>query len=155
MSITAIWFHVTLNNTFFSDTEVCIVNTLHRLYVLEKRSKPALIYHAFNISNAYATLNVQFHDNTTDLDGNPKFVANEDSRVIILVRHDKLPTAQECDMVMAVADMLGIDGISFNHIKTLIKPIKPFLMKRSTMTGSSPKKLSTTGQEGGSLDWQL
>ena len=75
------------------------VNSKYRLDLLKLRRKPPLIYHNFNVSNIFATINIQIKFMTND-SINEIF---ENSRMILLLRYEKLPTLNNCDLVQAVS----------------------------------------------------
>lgn len=67
---------------------------------LKDRGRKAIIYHFFNVSINDASLNVQLK--TDSING---------SNLIIMLRHDKMPTLDKCDMVKAAQDIAEFDGI--------------------------------------------
>ena len=75
------------------------VDSKYRLDLLKLRRKPPLIYHNFNVSNVFATINIQIKFMTNDSTDE----IFENSRMILLLRHEKLPTLNNCDLVQAVS----------------------------------------------------
>ena len=66
---------------------------------LTRRKKIPLIYHFLNITNAYSALTVQVKVDTP-----------QDTRLVLLVRHEKLPTLTACDFVKPLANVGEMDG---------------------------------------------
>ena len=95
---------------FYIDPAIAVVNGDARMESLARKKKPFLIYHTFNVTNAYATINIQFRHNYTNSEGRDRWVPTTNSRVILLVRHGKMPILTECDVVKAVANISGVDG---------------------------------------------
>jgi hypothetical protein len=65
-----------------------IVETAPRLDKLQNRNKPALVYHYLNASIEYAALTVQL-----------KVDNGNNTNIIILASHKKMPTMSKCDIV--------------------------------------------------------
>lgn len=77
------------------------VSLTERLDALKVRGKKPLIYHQANISNTYASINVQFG-------GDEDALVN--SRVVIFGRHNKMPTLKDCDIVKVLQNVKTRDG---------------------------------------------
>ena len=75
------------------------VDSKYRLDLLKLRRKPPLIYHNFNVSNVFATLNIQIKLMTND-SADEIF---DNSKIVLLLRHEKLPTLNNCDLVQTVS----------------------------------------------------
>ena len=70
------------------------VNVKSRLNIINERGKKALIYHQINVTQPYSTLNLQFKvDNVTS------------TRLVVLGRHNKLPTLKDCEFVQFIANI--------------------------------------------------
>ena len=65
-----------------------IVDVTHRLYKLKNRDKPPLIYHYMNATIEFAALTIQIK---TDNGNN--------TNMIVLAAHQRLPTLAKCDIV--------------------------------------------------------
>ena len=82
------------------DKAVMEVDIKSRLDYLKMRRKPPLIYHAFNVSNIDATVNIQInpiYNITKD--------SAENSTLVLLLRYDKMPTLKDCDLVRSVSSI--------------------------------------------------
>ena len=84
------------------DNARAVVNVAERLGHLERKSKMPFIYHYLNISIEFASLNVQVKlydaDNATE------------SRMVLLIRHNHLPTLDQCDFLKVVRKINDTDG---------------------------------------------
>jgi len=58
-----------------------------------------LIYHHFNVTRPYASINVQIKVDDPDL-----------TRLVMLARHKKLPRLTECDFVYTFSGVPNRDG---------------------------------------------
>ncbi len=81
------------------DAQTAYVNTKHRLYVLKHRNKPPMIYHGLNVTRGYSTLNIQV-----------KTWEIIYKRLVLLVRHGKMPQVDKCDFVKVVTEIDLWDG---------------------------------------------
>ena len=79
------------------DKAVMEVDIKTRLDFLKMRRKPPLIYHAFNVSNIDATVNIQIK---------PIYnITKDNSTLVLLLRYDKMPTLKDCDLVRSVSSI--------------------------------------------------
>ena len=70
------------------------VNAAARLEIIKKRDKKYLIYHQVNVTQPYSTLNLEFQvDNATT------------TNLVVLVRHNKMPTLKECEFVKIIGNI--------------------------------------------------
>ena len=83
----------------------------HRVNSLKKRNKIPLIYHSFNVSIEFAALNVM----TKLYDVNNA----SESRIVILVRHEKMPLINKCDVLKVIRNVNETEGkaVSFKTAK--------------------------------------
>ena len=73
------------------------VDVKSRLEFLKMRRKQPLIYHAFNVSNIDATVNIQIK---------PIYnITKDNSTLVLLLRYDKMPTLKDCDLVRSVSSI--------------------------------------------------
>ena len=75
-----------------------LVNVTDRLYILNGREKPPIIYHQVNVTRPHSTINVQIQIQ------NPL-----ESDMVIMARRDKMPMVEKCDYVKIVSQIDGID----------------------------------------------
>ena len=74
------------------------VNAAARLEIIKKRDKKYLIYHQVNVTQPYSTLNLEFQvDNATT------------TNLVVLVRHNKMPTLKECEFVKIIGNIEARD----------------------------------------------
>ena len=83
-----------------------------RLDVLKLTGKPPIIYHAFNVTNEDATVNIQIQPLK-----NATVVLS--TRLFIMLRKEKLPTLTSCDMIKSVASITHMDGMYIVHYNYL------------------------------------
>lgn len=94
----------------FANTDTVTVNVDHRLQSLQQRKKLPLIYHYFNTSRPYASMSIQIKlGNVVGGDSNLE-PDSEDNRLVVLGRHEKLPTLKDCDFVQALRFVNETDG---------------------------------------------
>lgn len=83
----------------FSDEHRPIVSVKSRIDALTKREKLPMIYHYFNASIIDPSLNIMIKvDNISS------------SRIVIVARHKKLPTLDQCDFVSPVRKIENMQG---------------------------------------------
>ena len=70
---------------------------------MKETGKWPIIYHSFNVSNNFSTLNVQIQplQNKTIMDNTNLFIA---------IRYGKLPTMNNCDFIKPLSTMQTLDG---------------------------------------------
>ena len=74
------------------------VNAAARLEIIKKRDKKYLIYHQVNVTQPYSTLNLEFQvDNATT------------TNLVVLVRHNKMPTLEVCEFVKIIGNIEARD----------------------------------------------
>ena len=86
------------------EENAAVVDIDLRLDGLKLKGKPPLIYHAFNVSNDDATINVQIKPMK-----NTSVVHN--TRLFIMLRKEKLPIVSSCDLVKSVSNISNMNGI--------------------------------------------
>ena len=86
---------VSAGNTGFT------VDVTSRLEFLKARQKPPLIYHAFNVTNKFSTINIQIKQVAED----QSILHMNDSSLIILLRYQKMPTTDHCEIVKQVSSI--------------------------------------------------
>ena len=86
---------VSAGNTGFT------VDVTSRLEFLKARQKPPLIYHAFNVTNKFSTINIQIKQVAED----QSILHRNDSSLIILLRYQKMPTTDHCEIVKQVSSI--------------------------------------------------
>lgn len=86
---------------FFSckGDQISEVHVQDRIDALLKRDKPPMIYHYTNITRPNTTFNIQLKVTDPAL-----------TRVVILGRHEKLPTLKDCDLVKVMSWVELTDG---------------------------------------------
>ena len=72
----------------------------NRMLALETRKKMPLIYHYVNITRPYATFSVQV-----------KVDDVATTRMVLLMRHEKLPTLTACDFMKKLVNVNNTDGM--------------------------------------------
>ena len=70
------------------------VNSKARLDTIKKRGKIPLIYHQINVTQPYSTLNLMFEVDQINT-----------TRLVVLGRHNKMPTIKNCEFVKIVGDI--------------------------------------------------
>ena len=78
------------------------VHVQTRLDVLKMTGKQPLMYHSMNVSNPYATLNIQIKplmENT---------IVTES--LFLMARYQKLPILSNCDFIHSVSTIINTDG---------------------------------------------
>ena len=93
------WNFLQKFDSHISESAMLEVDSKYRLDLLKLRRKPPLIYHNFNVSNVFATLNIQIKLMTND-SADEIF---DNSKIVLLLRHEKLPTLNNCDLVQTVS----------------------------------------------------
>ena len=78
-----------------------MVDVTSRLEFLEARQKPPLIYHSFNVTNEFSTINIQIKQVLE----NQEILHKNDSTLIILLRYQKMPTTSHCDIFKQVSQI--------------------------------------------------
>ena len=85
---------------FFSLAEhVAEVSVQPRLDALMGRSKPPMIYHYTNITRPFTTFTIQL-----------KVDEPLTTRIVVLGRHEKLPTLTSCDVIKVMSNVDRYDG---------------------------------------------
>ena len=75
------------------------VNSMARLETIKKRGKNPLIYHQINITQPYSTLNLEFMVDVVNM-----------TRLVVLGRHNKMPTIENCEFVKIIGDIPARDA---------------------------------------------
>ena len=70
------------------------VNSKARLETIKTRGKSPLIYHQVNVTQPYSTLNLEFEVDVTNM-----------TRLVVLGRHDKMPTIENCEFVKIIGNI--------------------------------------------------
>ena len=70
------------------------VNSKARLDTIKKRGKLPLIYHQINVTQPYSTLNLMFNVDQIN-----------ETRLVVLGRHNKMPTIKNCEFVKIVGNI--------------------------------------------------
>lgn len=82
------------------------VNTTERLAALKIRKKLPLIYHAFNVTNAFGTITLQIKPIYPKVEGDDvSAIFWPKPRLVLLLRKDKMPTINNCDYVHLVSSI--------------------------------------------------
>ena len=98
MIIFNIIFYDAKNVHFSEKMRENTVNAAARLEIIKKRDKKYLIYHQVNVTQPYSTLNLEFQvDNATT------------TNLVVLVRHNKMPTLKECEFVKIIGNIEARD----------------------------------------------
>ena len=84
------------------------MNVPERLGHLQDRDKPLMIYQYLNVTRPYATLNVQVKPDNEDPEAAQ--AALLDNRMVLLVRHEMLPTLKACDFIQPLQNVNLRDG---------------------------------------------
>ena len=92
-------FYIVFTETFFSAKEFTTVVVSSRTDSLKARKKPPIIYHKVAVPRPYSALKVQM-----------RVENNATSTIVIMLRHDKLPTAKACDMLKVVRNITKVEG---------------------------------------------
>ena len=75
------------------------VNSMARLETIKKRGKDPLIYHQINITQPYSTLNLEFMVDVVNM-----------TRLVVLGRHNKMPTIENCEFVKIIGNIPARDA---------------------------------------------
>ena len=81
------------------EKEAAKVNANARLETIKKRGKVPLIYHQINVTQPYSTLNLMFEVNQTNT-----------RRLVVLARHNKMPTIENCEFVKIIGNIQARDN---------------------------------------------
>lgn len=106
----AIWHVLIL--IYFPDSDRPVVHVSERISELERREKYKIVYHYLNMTLNEGSLGVQLK---TD---------NGGDSLVVIARHNNLPTLKECDLVKVVSDFSDVDGkwtyyVLLIHINTI------------------------------------
>ena len=78
-----------------------VVNVKSRTGSLQTRKKPPIIYHKLSVPRPYSALKIQMMVDS-----------RQTSTMVILLRHEKLPTKKACDVIKVVRNITKLEG---NH----------------------------------------
>ena len=82
------------------------VNAKARLETIKKRGKSPLIYHQINVTQPYSTLNLMFEVDAINT-----------TRFVVLARHNKMPTIENCEFVKIIGNIQARDNDGKKFIK--------------------------------------
>ena len=99
-AIQQILFAASCNKIFeFAENAVTVVNVKSRTDSLQTRKKPPIIYHKLSVPRPYSALKIQMMVDS-----------RQTSTMVILLRHEKLPTKKACDVIKVVRNITKLEG---------------------------------------------
>ena len=96
------------------------VNAMARLETIKKRGKEPLIYHQVNVTQPYSTLNLEFEVDVINM-----------TRLVVLGRHNKMPTINNCEFVKIIGNIQARDSDCkyFNFDMKLLLKLRIILLE--------------------------